>query len=152
MSKLQKKPSALKREYQALNNMKFQIFSIFLGHFSVPDPDSEYGSGSIDLIESGSNLDPDPKPCSILYILRPYFFIRGRFSCRPKGKHRPLGEVEGGSGGCIPEEDVDLLPPPPHHEEGDGSRPLLHPPKPAPRKGPSQEVQVSRRARFVPMR
>jgi hypothetical protein len=30
-----------------------------------PDPDSEYGSesGSTDLIESGSNTDPDPKPC-----------------------------------------------------------------------------------------
>jgi hypothetical protein len=26
------------------------------------DPDYEYGSGSTDLIESGSNLDPDPKP------------------------------------------------------------------------------------------
>jgi len=48
--------------------------------------------------------------------------------------------VEGG-GGCIPEEDVDLLPPPPQDQE-DGSRLLLHPPKPAPRKGPSQEVQV----------
>jgi hypothetical protein len=31
-----------------------------------PDQDSEYGSGSgsTDLIESGSNLDPDPKPWS----------------------------------------------------------------------------------------
>lgn len=58
---------------------------------------------------------------------------------RPKGKHRPLGELEA-SGGCIPEEDVDVLPPPPHDEE-DGGRPLLQPPKPAPRKGPSQEVQ-----------
>ncbi len=28
-----------------------------------PNPDSEYGSGSSDLIESGSILDPDPKPC-----------------------------------------------------------------------------------------
>jgi hypothetical protein len=26
-----------------------------------PEPDSENGSGSTDLIESGSNTDPDPK-------------------------------------------------------------------------------------------
>ncbi len=30
--------------------------------FALLDPDSEYGSGSTDLIESGSNPDPDPKP------------------------------------------------------------------------------------------
>jgi hypothetical protein len=41
-----KKPSALKREYQALHNMKFLNFSL-----PVPDPDSEYGSGSTDLID-----------------------------------------------------------------------------------------------------
>ncbi len=28
-----------------------------------PDPDSEYGSGSRDPIEYGSNTDPDPQPC-----------------------------------------------------------------------------------------
>jgi hypothetical protein len=28
-----------------------------------PDPDSEYGSGSTDPIEYGSNTDPDPQPC-----------------------------------------------------------------------------------------
>jgi hypothetical protein len=28
-----------------------------------PDPDSEYGSGSTDPIEYGSNPDPDPQPC-----------------------------------------------------------------------------------------
>jgi hypothetical protein len=27
-----------------------------------PDPDSEYGSGSTDPFESGSNWDPDPDP------------------------------------------------------------------------------------------
>jgi hypothetical protein len=27
------------------------------------DPDSESGNGSTDLIESGSNQDPDPKHC-----------------------------------------------------------------------------------------
>jgi hypothetical protein len=35
-----------------------------VGHFCLLEPDSEYGSGSrsTDLIESGSNPDPDPKP------------------------------------------------------------------------------------------
>jgi hypothetical protein len=65
MSKLQKKPSALKREHTALQNMKFQKKILFLGHFCppgsgsgspVPDPDFGSGSGyrSTDLIESGS--------------------------------------------------------------------------------------------------
>ncbi len=43
------------------------MFSTFVGHFALldPDPDSEYGSGSTDLIESGSIRDPDPdlQPC-----------------------------------------------------------------------------------------
>jgi hypothetical protein len=40
-SKLQKKPSALKREHQALQNMKFlNFFSTFVGNFCPP------GSGS----------------------------------------------------------------------------------------------------------
>jgi hypothetical protein len=35
-----------------------------------PDRDSEYGSGSIALIESGSNTDPDPKPwCHIILMV-----------------------------------------------------------------------------------
>ncbi len=29
---------------------------------SDPEADSEYGSGSTDLIESGSSMDPDPDP------------------------------------------------------------------------------------------
>jgi hypothetical protein len=64
-SKLQKKPSAFEREHPALQNMKFlNIFFYFLlVIFALlhPDPDSEYGSGSTDLIESGSNTDPDPE-------------------------------------------------------------------------------------------
>jgi hypothetical protein len=39
---------ALKREHPALQNMKFQKFSTFVGCFCPP------GSGSTDLIESGS--------------------------------------------------------------------------------------------------
>jgi hypothetical protein len=57
---LQEKPSALKREHPALQNMKFLDFFQFLWVlFALLDPDS----GSTDLIESGSNpeLDPDPK-------------------------------------------------------------------------------------------
>jgi hypothetical protein len=51
------KPSALKREHPALQNMKF--FLLLWVIFALLDPDPEYGS--TDLIESGSN--PDPKPC-----------------------------------------------------------------------------------------
>jgi hypothetical protein len=50
---------ALKKEHPALQNMKFvNFFSIFMGNFALlgPDPDSESGSGSTDLIESGSGL------------------------------------------------------------------------------------------------
>jgi hypothetical protein len=64
MSKLQKKPSALKREHPALQNIKFLNFFLFLWViFALPDPDSEsgFGYGSTDLIESGSNPDADPK-------------------------------------------------------------------------------------------
>jgi hypothetical protein len=61
---LQKKPSALRKEHPALQNMKFlNIFLLLWVIFAFldpdPDPDSEYGSGSTDLIESGSNPDPD---------------------------------------------------------------------------------------------
>jgi hypothetical protein len=55
-SNLQKKPAALKREYPALQNMKFLTFSTFVGHFcpsgSGPDTDSL----------TWLNLDPDPDP------------------------------------------------------------------------------------------
>ncbi len=54
MSKLQKKPSALKRGHPTLQNMNFyKFFSTFVGHFGLLDP-----------TESGSNPDPDPQPCN----------------------------------------------------------------------------------------
>jgi hypothetical protein len=54
-SKLQEKPSARIREHPALQNIKF-LFSIFLGQLCPP------GSGSFDLIESGSTLKCDRDP------------------------------------------------------------------------------------------
>jgi hypothetical protein len=45
--------------------MKFLNFFYFLWVIFAlldPDPDSEYGSGSTDPIESGSNTDPDLQP------------------------------------------------------------------------------------------
>jgi hypothetical protein len=46
-------PDPLIQGHPALQN----IFNLL-----DPDPDSEYGSGSTDLIESGSITDPNPKP------------------------------------------------------------------------------------------
>jgi hypothetical protein len=60
MSNLQQKPSALKREPQAFQNMKFLDFLWVIYSVLDLDPISGSGYGSIDLIESGSNLDPDP--------------------------------------------------------------------------------------------
>ena len=60
-SKLQKKPSALKREHPALHNMNFLDFLTLLhAIFALldPDPDYEYRSGSTDLIESGHSTVP----------------------------------------------------------------------------------------------
>jgi hypothetical protein len=58
-SKLQKNPSALKREHPALEIQHIHeislLFSISVGQ--DPEPDSE--SGSADRIKSGSNPDPD---------------------------------------------------------------------------------------------
>jgi len=56
------KPSALKREHPALQNMKF--FSTFVVIFALldPNPDFEYGSGSTDPIKYGSKPDLDPQP------------------------------------------------------------------------------------------
>ncbi len=57
MSKLQKKPSALKRGHPPLQNMNFYKFFLLLWVIFAlldPDPDSESGSGSTDPIESGS--------------------------------------------------------------------------------------------------
>jgi hypothetical protein len=65
-SKLQEKPSVLKREHPALQNIKFLTFySIFWVIFALLDPNLDSESGSTDLIESGSetlkntSLDPD---------------------------------------------------------------------------------------------
>jgi hypothetical protein len=66
MSKVQKKPSALKRGHPTLQNMNFYKFFLLLWVIFAlldPDPDPESGSGSTGPIESGSNPDPDPKPC-----------------------------------------------------------------------------------------
>jgi hypothetical protein len=65
-SKIQKKPSALKREHPAFQSIKFLNFFLLLWVIFVfldPDPDAEsgFGYGSTDLIESGSNPDPDQK-------------------------------------------------------------------------------------------
>ncbi len=51
MSKLQEKPSALKREHPALQKMKFINFFMFWGHFCPTG--SRSGHGSRDPIESG---------------------------------------------------------------------------------------------------
>jgi hypothetical protein len=52
------KPAALKREHPAIQNRNFLFFLLLWDIFALldPDPESEYGSGSgsTDLIESGS--------------------------------------------------------------------------------------------------
>jgi hypothetical protein len=59
--------SSQKRKSSTLKHEISQFFLLFWVTFALldsnPDPDSEYGSGSTDLIESKSNPDPDPKPC-----------------------------------------------------------------------------------------
>jgi hypothetical protein len=80
---MKKKPSALKREHQVLQNMKFQNFFYFCGSFCPPG----FGSGSTDPIESESNSDPEPQPwlqsvviilsdILILFLFR-HLFIQG---------------------------------------------------------------------------
>ncbi len=56
-SKLHEKPSNLKRKRAALQNMKFLIFSIFVGHFFPP----ESGSGSSRPKSMRTHADADPK-------------------------------------------------------------------------------------------
>jgi hypothetical protein len=51
-SRLQKKPSVVKQEHPKTLWVIFGLLD--------PDPDFESGYGSTDLIESGSNPDPDP--------------------------------------------------------------------------------------------
>ncbi len=70
MSKLQKKPSALKRGHPTLQNMNFYKFFLLLWViFALLDPDPDSQSGSTDPIESGSNPAPDPQPYSVLMLL-----------------------------------------------------------------------------------
>jgi hypothetical protein len=60
MSKLQKKPSALKRGHPTLQNMNlYKKFLLLWVIFALldSDPDPESGSGSTGLIESGSGSD-----------------------------------------------------------------------------------------------
>jgi hypothetical protein len=53
MSKLLKKPSALKREHPAPQNLKFLNFFLILGIiFALLDPD----------LATQMNADPDPQP------------------------------------------------------------------------------------------
>ncbi len=66
-SKLQEKPSALKTEHPAFQNITFLLVLWVIYALLDSDPDSESGSGSTDLIESGFNSDPDLKHWLHLY-------------------------------------------------------------------------------------
>jgi hypothetical protein len=72
MSKLQEKPSALKKAQPALQNMKFlSLFSIFVGN--VCPPWSGYGSAFSTLIwiqRTKSNVDPDPQHWQINSLVK----------------------------------------------------------------------------------
>jgi hypothetical protein len=76
---LQEKPSALKKEHAALQNMKFlNFFAIFGGHFAPP------GSGSPDLI--------DPKRCLNKNIFVGHLWLFGsriKINADPDSQHRP---------------------------------------------------------------
>ncbi len=70
MSKLQKKPSALKRGHPTLLNINFKKkFLLLWVIFALLDPDPDPDP---DPIDSGSNPDPDtdPQPC-----FRPSFHV-----------------------------------------------------------------------------
>ncbi len=61
MPKLQEKPSALKREHPALQNMKIQYFFLFFWViFALLDPDPDPAT-QINADPCGSGYDPDPK-------------------------------------------------------------------------------------------
>ncbi len=65
-----RKPSALKREHLALQNMQFLNFFLLLWlTFALLDPDPGFWkvSGSTDLIEYGSS--PDTKPCFLVTVI-----------------------------------------------------------------------------------
>jgi hypothetical protein len=58
---------AFSSQKRTSSTSKHEISYFFLLLWAIfalldPDPDSEYGSGSTDLIESGSNSDPDTDP------------------------------------------------------------------------------------------
>jgi hypothetical protein len=66
------------REHGALQNMRFLNFFLLLWVIFAlldPDPDSASGYGSTDLIESGSNPDPDPKGYQKLSMQKMKFLI-----------------------------------------------------------------------------
>jgi hypothetical protein len=70
MSKLQEKPSALKREHPALQKKKFSnFFSMFAVHFALLDPVPDTDPGNP--IESGSNPDPDLQHCYVGVFYEP---------------------------------------------------------------------------------
>jgi len=71
MFKLQKKPPALKRGHPTLQNMNFSkkirlLWVIFA--LLDPGPDSEYGSGSTDPIESGSGYGSGTGSATLVVI------------------------------------------------------------------------------------
>jgi hypothetical protein len=69
MSKLQEKPSALKREHPALpKNEFYELFSKFVGHFCPPGS----GYGSKEPIES------DPQHCFLGFSFYGYCVCTGR--------------------------------------------------------------------------
>jgi hypothetical protein len=79
--KLQEKPSALRREHPALENMKcLNFFSILWIILTLLDPDLDTESASSDWTASGSNPNQDPKHWRMLYkndcsLYKTYFFI-----------------------------------------------------------------------------
>ncbi len=84
-----------KRSLQLLF-FNFVLFLWVIFALLDPDPDSEYGSGSTDLIEFGSN--PDPKPWSYTSMVRhlPVVAEEQEDPTKPV----PAREPEGGSAGC----------------------------------------------------
>jgi hypothetical protein len=77
--KLQKKPSALKREHPALKTYNFFLSWVIFALLD-PNPDSEYGSGSTDVIESGSGT----LLVSVSNLMSFAFFVLIRCGCTSK--------------------------------------------------------------------
>jgi hypothetical protein len=59
-----------KENIQNFKTWHLNFFLLLWVILALPDPESEYGSGSTDPIESGSNSDPDPQPCIFWTCLR----------------------------------------------------------------------------------